>query len=390
MRFHERTSLGDYLAIHGLMLVAIIGLLVLQLIGASFPSLSIGPQLSSVRAKVRRPATVGISIAPSAVPATLIGLANPLTVGLAAGGALLAAGLLARNLPLFLIGAIVLVATCAYVRRQEPAHLLVLLMTGTGLILSLAVEFLVLKGDIGRMNTVFKFYLQIWMLLGTAAGIAVAVAIMERYVRRRAGFDVWFVVLGILLLAAAMYPAMSIPARVSDRYAALPPTLDGMAYMDHATYNDTPEGRQPVSFSLAGDAAAIQWLRDSVDGSPVVLEATIPGYRWGSRVSVYTGLPTVLGWDWHQTQQRPGFGMMIQERREDVAYMFGAVTPFDLITPLLDRYHVRLIYVGDLERAYYDPVGLAKFDDAVLAGELTVVYQAQGVTIYRYNGESSA
>ena len=82
--------------------------------------------------------------------------------------------------------------------------------------------------------------------------------------------------------------------------------------------------------------------------------------------------------------------MMIQERRDDVAYMFGADTPFDLITPLLDRYHVRLIYVGDLERAYYDPVGLAKFDDAVLAGELTVVYQAQGVTIYRYNGESSA
>ena len=55
-----------------------------------------------------------------------------------------------------------------------------------------------------------------------------------------------------------------------------------------------------------------------------------------------------------------------------------------MIWPLLDKYHVQLIYIGDLERAYYDASALAKFDAAVQSGELTVIYQQSGVTIYRY------
>ena len=40
-----------------------------------------------------------------------------------------------------------------------------LFLVGTGLTLTLMVELIVLVGDIGRMNTVFKFYLQVWTLL---------------------------------------------------------------------------------------------------------------------------------------------------------------------------------------------------------------------------------
>ena len=164
---------------------------------------------------------------------------------------------------------------------------------------------------------------------------------------------VWSAALLVLISASALYPAISIPARVGDRFAPLPVQLDGMAYMDSATYSDAPEGREPVSFPLANDQQAIDWLRANVDGSPVVLQATTPGYRWGSRISIYTGFTgSVLGWDWHETQQRPGFGMMIAERRDDVQHMLGATTSFDEIRPLLDKYHVQLIYIGDLKRAF--------------------------------------
>jgi uncharacterized membrane protein len=76
--------------------------------------------------------------------------------------------------------------------------------------------------------------------------------------------------------------------------------------------------------------------------------------------------------------------MMVSERRTDVQRMLGETTTFDAIRPLLDKYHVQLIYIGDLERAYYDASALAKFDAAVQSGELSIIYQQSSVTIYRY------
>ena len=156
--------------------------------------------------------------------------------------------------------------------------------------------------------------------------------------------------------------------------------------MGTAVYTAQADGRAAVAIPLADDLAAIAWLRERIVGSPVILEAETSGYRWGSRISVYTGLPTVLGWDWHETQQRPGFGELVIQRRDDIAAMFAADRSFESIAPLLDRYHVRLIYAGPLERAWYGDEGLAKFRDAAARGLLDVVYDADGVTIYAYGG----
>jgi YYY domain-containing protein len=302
---------------------------------------------------------------------------------------LIAFGLLFDALSLLLVGALALVAATAWLRRSDPARLVLLMLAGLALGISLAVEQVALKGDIGRMNTVFKLYLQVWMLFGVAAAVAIVAIWSNPRARRSALVWSWSVLLLILIAGGAVYPALSVPARLNDRFTQSSATLDGMAYMSNAIYDDAPENRDPVNVPLANDLAAIDWLRLNIDGSPVVLEATLPGYRWGSRVSVYTGLPTVLGWDWHETQQRPGFGMMIAERRTDVQRMLGEATSFGAIRPLLDKYHVRLIYIGDLERAYYDEAALAKFDAAARQGEISIIYQQSGVTIYEYSGGAS-
>ncbi len=42
-------------------------------------------------------------------------------------------------------------------------------LVGTGLVLTLMVEVIVVSGDIGRMNTVFKFYLHVWSLFSVSS-----------------------------------------------------------------------------------------------------------------------------------------------------------------------------------------------------------------------------
>ena len=111
------------------------------------------------------------------------------------------------------------------------------------------------------------------------------------------------------------------------------------------------------------------------------MEATVDGYRWGSRVSTNTGLPTVLGWDWHEKQQRWPYRQEVDLRRRDVELAYTTTSIDDLYT-VLDRYDIDLIYVGALERAYYPAAGLAKFD-RLNGGRLEMAYRNRDVSIYR-------
>ncbi len=279
----------------------------------------------------------------------------------------------------------VLIVLEAIHREREPAMLFLCGLTAVALTISAGVELYALKGDIGRMNTVFKFYLQVWVLLGLAASVFL-VLFLDRLRRGMSWFvrGPWLIVFVILIAATIVYPVYATPARLDDRFTDLPNSLDGMAYMDYATYTDGPDGVEPTQMELKQDREAIDWLRQNVQGSPAILEAVTPLYRWGSRVSVYTGLPTVIGWDWHQSQQRPGMQNLIDQRRADVAQMLGETHSFESIRPLLDRYDIEYIYVGPLERAYYPESALAKFDEAVEAGMLTLVYDQNGVKIFHY------
>ena len=149
-----------------------------------------------------------------------------------------------------------------------------------------------------------------------------------------------------------------------------------MAYMDKAVQI---ENGQDVK--LADDKAAMLWLLRNVQGSPVILEAQLPEYRWGSRFSIYTGLPTVQGWNWHQRQQRSVVPAVVERRVSQVQEIYNTT---DLVRAqhLLDIYAVRYIIVGGLERATYAPEGLAKFDALAQQGYLKTGYQGGAVTIY--------
>ena len=112
------------------------------------------------------------------------------------------------------------------------------------------------------------------------------------------------------------------------------------------------------------------------------MEAHGPQYRWNGRVSAHTGLPTILGWPWHQIQQRNDYQESIRERVNDIELIYE-LDDISLTTALLTKYQVSLIYVGELEKSYYSRASLAKFDRMVSDGMIERVFQNSGATVYR-------
>ena len=280
----------------------------------------------------------------------------------------------ALSLPLVTLGVLLL-----FCRPQQSAarrFLLFALLLAWGL--TLGVEVMVLKGDIGRMNTVFKFYLQAWALWALAAAAALA-WIVPRLRRWAAGWPWWRAAFALLLAGCLLYPPLAAQAKINDRFdRAIGPTLDGMAYMQTAVYQE-----EESTLKLEWDRQAMRWMLENIPGSPVVLEANVPEYRWGNRVSIYTGLPTVVGWNWHQRQQRGHIaGDEVTRRVREVEEIYSTG---DLIRAqqLLRRFQVKYVYLGELERAVYPADGLTKFERWAEEGFLQEVYRNPGVVIYK-------
>ena len=298
-------------------------------------------------------------------------------------------GWVGSNIP-FVIGMLALVVGTGirFLKSRRPDRIylaFVTLIVAVSLMLVAGLDGFRVDGDIDRMNSVFKFYLQVWVMLALAAAY-----LLWRLVHRgwfswaTAGLagKVWAVALAVLILGASVYPVLGTRARLNNRFAVLPPTLDGMAYMKESDYRDANG-----IIDLSADYDGIKWLQGStngspnVQGSPIILEGVTPIYRWGSRVSVYTGLPSIVGWPWHQAQQRWGYRSAVDRRISDVNRIY-TTTDSEEALALLRRYDVGYVYLGQLERLYYPDEGLRKFDEG-LAELLVPVYQNGHVTIYR-------
>ncbi len=229
---------------------------------------------------------------------------------------------------------------------MPDAKRFVLFLIGTAMLIDLVVEILVVRGDIGRMNTVFKFYLQGWALLSVSAAAALAWLLPALRAWNPGWRNVFQAGAGILLAGAALFTFSAGIDKVSDRMAGgVPLTLDSMTYMEHAQYADFD-----VLMNLDQDYHAIRWMQDNVQGSPVIVEANCPEYRWCTRFTIYTGLPGVVGWNWHQRQQRTLTPQLVEQRVTEVG-LFYSTTDTQEAADFLRRYNVRYIVVGQLERA---------------------------------------
>ncbi len=276
---------------------------------------------------------------------------------------------------------------------QSLAMRFILVLIGLGLSLTLGVEALVLGGDIGRQNTVFKFYIQVWLLFSVSGGVAFAclVEASERFSRR---LKALWLAPGLLLFAlASLFPFTATRGRSLDRMAPeLPLTLNGMDYMTLAKHWEYPQARGiSIETDLSADYQLIRWLQENVQGSPVIMEGRQPGgeYRWNGRVSIMTGLPSPLGWNWHQRQQRaiPPMHDWVFQRERNILQFYDS-PDIDVAVDILNHFDVRYIISSGLEEAHAAPAGLEKFERMVAAGLLDIAYEIAGGKIYRVNEDA--
>jgi YYY domain-containing protein len=386
-RWHgSQTGLGDYLVVHGLFLFVLASALLLQLtsspeIGGVARSYRLAARgwgrlgrLRELRRLLVRP-TPAHRLAVRAIPVAAV-----LVLVLAARG----------QQPTALALAVAVLVALAWPRRRSApdrareaaVRALALVLVLLGLALTVAVEFFVVRNiDIGRTNTVFKLYVQVWLLWAVAAAVSVG-AVYERLPRlRRPLREAWRVAFVLLLVGGLLYPVLAARAKIADRFEpSAGRTLDGTAFMTRAVLDDA--GR---AIPLGPDREAIRWLLEHADGSPVIAEAnTTPTlYGWQGRYAVHTGNPTIVGWDFHQRQQRPPQSGLVQRRVEEVQRLYRTTDP-EAAARILARYGVEYAVVGPLERAYF-PEGTAKW----AAGEgryWTLAFESPGVRIYRVAG----
>lgn len=290
----------------------------------------------------------------------------------------------------------------------DPGNLFVALLSTTGLAILAGTQVIYLKdflngGDWYRMNTLFKFFSQVWVIWGVAAAIALprlwsGFVLGHSPVRRDelaaptddetavAGVSappavriLWGTLFSALLVASLAYIVWGTPARLEQRFLGWRPpfgTLNGMDFMRQGVYT-WPDASNEIEMHY--DWKAIQWLLHNVRGNAVIAESDVVGYyrEGGSRVASLTGLSGLRGM--HASEQR---------YPEDAGYRDGLHREFwstpdpDRTLEIIRELNISLIYVGQLER-YHHPEGVTKLELMAEAGQLVPIYENERVIIYR-------
>ncbi|MBX3015300.1 MAG: hypothetical protein KF832_27520 [Caldilineaceae bacterium] len=263
-------------------------------------------------------------------------------------------------------------------RASVPqATLFVLLLAALGLFLAFVPEFLYLRDNFGtRMNTVFKFYYQAWLLFGLAVSYAIVVglsALLPTAQEPATGITSpllrWVTGLGALLtlllaLSGLIFPVAAAYSK-TGAFAATP-TFDATAYL-------AEQG--------PAELAAADWVRANTAPTALVIEGKGASY-WSNynRISTLTGRPTLLGWDGHEAQWRgKAFGAMAQGRVEALDLIYGSRTPTE-ITRVLTAWNVDYVYVGPTERSQY---GITAESERALAMAMELAFEQGDVRIYQ-------
>jgi len=241
---------------------------------------------------------------------------------------------------------IAVVMTRARRGADDGAHF-VMILAALALYLLFAAELFFVHDLFGnRMNTVFKFYYQAWIVLSVVGGYGIHIwakhhgtfSGRSKFVSRTA-----IIVFAVLAGSSLYFPIASAVTKTVS--SGLGPDLDSLSFL---------EERNDDEFNVITD------LRNYRDSDDILVEAVGGSYTDFGRIAGSSGVPTLLGWTFHETQWH-GSDELFQGREEDVRTIY-TTSDQDELQSLIDNYDLTIVVVGPRETSTYGNIDLAMFD----------------------------
>jgi len=224
-----------------------------------------------------------------------------------------------------------------------------------------------------RSNTMFKLGYQAFILLSIASGYTIS-----QFLFQKSSKNIRFSLpsvrkIFLLLLLPQIFLVLIFPTfSVRSYFGALRKYegLNGLTWL----MREYPDDSAAI-FWLKSQNVNCQQLRGNCQRNALV-EADGDSYTDYERFSVFTGMPTPIGWAVHEWLWRGTYDV-VAPRREDVRYIYES-DDIEKTRDLLDTYNVRYIVVGSLERQKFTKMQEEKFTtlgSVVFQSGETVVYE---------------
>ncbi|HEX8924034.1 MAG TPA: DUF2298 domain-containing protein, partial [Patescibacteria group bacterium] len=206
-----------------------------------------------------------------------------------------------------------------------------------------------------RANTMFKLVYEAFMMYALVSGYVVTRLVN---LKNRLAKNIFRIIFILVFAIHMIYPYFAIKS-----------------YYGLKTYQGI-YGLNYLKNSYPDNYNAILWMNKNIQGQPVILEAVGDSYTTFNQVSVATGLPTIEGWIVHEWLWRGGYDRPAA-RQAEVQKVYEAVKSDDAL-PILQKYNVRYIFVGDKEREKYP-----KLNEKIFPGlGAKIVFESGDTRVY--------
>ena len=248
-----------------------------------------------------------------------------------------------------------------FINRLSVPELFILTigLCAAGLVLMPELIYVVdIYGGHKRANTMFKFTYQAFIMFGLMMGYVITKFVL---LAKNGKQILCGVLTGVLLFSTVGYLGKSVDSwfgdiKNQDRFQG----LDAAAFVDNENIYDSE---------------AVDWINETIEGRPVMLEAHGNSYTYANRISVLTGLPTILGWHTHEWLWKDDYDW-VEARKADVETIYSSADEA-LVKELLEAYDVAYVYVGDEERNAYT------VNEELLQSLGEIVFRNDGVSIIK-------